>query len=95
MSEKKNTTNDKLATLYNKRDAFNLKQKEIQAQIDKIEKEQHDKEVKELDNICKKNNIALSDVISLINSVVKSELIIADVISLIDSDNSKGGVTSA
>lgn len=59
------------------------KAKKIQDEINAEEQKRRDKEIKQLDNICKNMKIALADVISLIKLISENELTINDVAELI------------
>ena len=59
------------------------KAKKIQDEINAEEQKRRDKEIKQLDSICKNMKIALTDVISLINLISENDLTINDVAELI------------
>lgn len=61
------------------------KAKKIQDEINAEEQKRRDKEIKQLDSICKNMKIALSDVISLIKLISENDLTINDVAELISS----------
>ncbi len=61
------------------------KAKKIQDEINAEEQKRRDKEIKQLDSICKSMKIALSDVISLIKLISENDLTINDVAELISS----------
>ena len=61
------------------------KAKKIQDEINAEEQKRRDKEIKQLDSICKSMKIALSDVISLIKLISENDLTINDVAELIGS----------
>lgn len=61
------------------------KAKKIQDEINAEEQKRRDKEIKQLDSICKSMKIDLSDVISLIKLISENELTINDVAELISS----------
>lgn len=81
---------DKLAVLKAKREKAAAeaqkaaeKAKKIEAEIAAEEKKRRDKEIKQLDGICKSMKIALTDVISLIKLISENNLTINDVAELI------------
>lgn len=59
------------------------KAKKIQDEIAAEEQKRRDKEIKQLDGICKSMKIALTDVISLIKLISENNLTINDVAELI------------
>lgn len=59
------------------------KAKKIQDEIAAEEQKRHDKEIKQLDSVCKSMKIALTDVISLIKLISENKLTINDVADLI------------
>ena len=59
------------------------KAKKIRDEIAAEEQKRRDKEIKQLDNICKGMKIALTDVISLIKLISENNLTINDVAELI------------
>lgn len=59
------------------------KAKKIQDEIAAEEQKRRDKEIKQLDSICKSMKIALTDVISLIKLISENNLTITDVAELI------------
>lgn len=59
------------------------KAKKIQDEINAEEQKRRDKEIKQLDSICKNMKIALADVISLIKLISENELTINEVAELI------------
>ncbi|MCI9410246.1 MAG: hypothetical protein HFJ89_10580 [Oscillospiraceae bacterium] len=59
------------------------KAKKIQDEIAAEEQKRRDKEIKQLDSICKSMKIALTDVISLIKLISENNLTITDVSELI------------
>lgn len=61
------------------------KAKKIQDEINAEEQKRRDKEIKQLDSICKSMKIALSDVINLIKLISENDLTINDVAELISS----------
>lgn len=59
------------------------KAKKIQDEIAAEEQKRRDKEIKQLDSICKSMKVALTDVISLIKLISENNLTINDVAELI------------
>ncbi len=81
---------DKLETLRLKHEKATVavqkateKAKKIQDEINAEEQKRRDKEIKQLDSICKNMKIALADVISLIKLISENDLTINDVVELI------------
>lgn len=68
--------------------AAEAKAKAVAEKIEAEERKQHDKEVKELDTICKKNKISYKQIIAFCKSISEKGFTVDDIISLI-SDESK------
>ncbi len=74
---------DKLTVLKAKHEKAAEKAKKIQDEIVAEEQKRRDKEIKQLDSICRSMKIALTDVISLIKLISENNLTITDVAELI------------
>ena len=55
--------------------------------IEAEERKQHEKEVKELDTLCKKNKISYKQIISFCKCISEKGFTVDDIISLISDDN--------
>ena len=65
--------------------AAEAKAKAIAEKIE--ERKQHEKEVKELDTLCKKNKISYKQIISFCKCISEKGFTVDDIISLISDDN--------
>ena len=63
------------------------KAKAIAEKIEAEERKQHEKEVKELDTLCKKNKISYKQIISFCKCISEKGFTVDDIISLISDDN--------
>ena len=61
--------------------------KAIAEKIEAEERKQHEKEVKELDTLCKKNKISYKQIISFCKCISEKGFTVDDIISLISDDN--------
>lgn len=67
--------------------AAEAKAKAIAEKIEAEERKQHEKEVKELDTLCKKNKISYKQIISFCKCISEKGFTVDDIISLISDDN--------
>lgn len=67
--------------------AAEAKAKAVAEKIEAEERKQHDKEVKELDTICKKNNISYAQIIIFCKYISEKGFSIDDIMSLISDEN--------
>lgn len=67
--------------------AAEAKAKVIAEKIEAEERKQHEKEVKELDTLCKKNKISYKQIISFCKCISEKGFTVDDIISLISDDN--------
>ena len=67
--------------------AAEAKAKAIAEKIEAEERKQHEKEVKELDTLCKKNKISYNQIISFCKCISEKGFTVDDIISLISDDN--------
>lgn len=67
--------------------AAEAKAKVIAEKIEAEERKQHEKEVKELDTLCKKNKISYNQIISFCKCISEKGFTVDDIISLISDDN--------
>lgn len=67
--------------------AAEAKAKAIAEKIEAEERKQHEKEVKELDTLCKKNKISYKQIISFCKCISEKGFTVNDIISLISDDN--------
>jgi len=69
--------------------AAEAKAKAIAEKIEAEERKQHEKEVKELDMICRKNKISYKQIINFCKSISEKEFTVDDIMSLISDKNTK------
>ena len=67
--------------------AAEAKAKVIAEKIEAEERKQHEKEVKDLDTLCKKNKISYKQIISFCKCISEKGFTVDDIISLISDDN--------
>ncbi|MGN1135151.1 MAG: hypothetical protein ACI4SF_02925 [Oscillospiraceae bacterium] len=93
-AEKKSSKLDKLASLKAEQEkrlaavaAAEKKAKAIAEKIEAEERKRHDKEIRELDGVCKKNNISYAQIIIFCKYISEKGFSIDDIMSLIGDEN--------